>query len=182
MRTRKTMLTAEELLHLPTAGRLELVRGELYEMPPAGARHGDIASEIGALLRGHVKAHQLGRVFAAETGFIVQRDPDTVRAPDASFVAMNRLPPGELPIGFLELAPDLAVEVVSPGDTTREVLEKVEDWLRAGTRLVWVVYPATRTVTVHRSLEDVSELSGSDMLDGQGVVPGFSCQVRNLFA
>lgn len=181
MRTRKTMLTAEELLHLPTAGRLELVRGELYEMPPAGARHGGVAMRVGILLGGHVYRNHLGEVLAAETGFVLQRDPDTVRAPDVSFVARDRLPAGELPAGFLDLAPDLAVEVVSPGDTTREVQEKVEDWLYAGTHLVWVVYPATQTVTVHRSLEDVSELSGSDVLDGGQVVPGFSCHVQELF-
>ncbi len=151
-RKRKALLTADELLRLSTAGdrRYELVKGELYEMPPAGASHGDIAMEIGSRLRVYVKANQLGRVFAAETGFVLRLDPDTVRAPDASFVAEDRLPPGDLPTGFLEFAPDLAVEVVSPGDRPGEVREKVEDWLRAGTRLVWVVHPST---TVYR--EDV---------------------------
>ena len=100
MRTLKKLFTAEELLHLPTVGRrLELVKGKVYEMPPAGARHGDVAMEIGALLRTHVRANQLGRVFAAETGFILRRDPDTVRAPDAAFVSGHRLPEGELPAG-----------------------------------------------------------------------------------
>ena len=161
--------------------RYELVKGELYEMPPAGASHGDIAMEIGSRLRVYVKANQLGRVFAAETGFVLRLDPDTVRAPDASFVAEDRLPPGDLPTGFLEFAPDLAVEVVSPGDRPGEVREKVEDWLRAGTRLVWVVHPSTRSVTVYRSMEDVQELSEEDTLEGATVLPGFSCSVRELF-
>lgn len=183
MRVKKTLLTAEELLRLPTPGcRLELVKGELYEMPPAGASHGDIAMEIGSRLREHVRANGLGRVFAAETGFILARDPDTVRAPDAAFVARRRIPPEGLPSGYFELAPDLAVEVVSPGDTAREVQEKVGDWLRSGARLVWVVYPSSRSVTVHRSPDDLDQLSEEDTLEGAGVVPGFSCPVRDLFA
>jgi Uma2 family endonuclease len=183
MRTLKTLFTAEELLHLPTNGRrLELVKGKVYEMPPAGARHGDVAMEIGARLRTHVRARQLGRVFAAETGFILRRNPDTVRAPDASFVASERLPAGGLPAGFLELAPDLAVEVVSPSDTGREVREKVADWLRAGTRLVWVINPATRSATVYRSVDDFQELSEDESLDGGGVLPGFTCQLGELFS
>ena len=92
-RTLKTLFTAEDLLHLPTEGRrLELVKGKVYEMPPAGAQHGGVAMRIGTLLDTHVRANRLGRVFAAETGFTLRRDPDTVRAPDASFVSKDRLP------------------------------------------------------------------------------------------
>jgi Uma2 family endonuclease len=181
MRTRKTLLTAEELFRLSTTGRrYELVKGELFEMPPAGGRHGNVVIQIGGMLNAYVRANQLGAVFAAETGFILRRNPDTVRAPDASFVSKERLPAGELPIGFMEMAPDLAVEVVSPSDTAREVREKVEDWLRAGTRLVWTI-PATRSVIVYRSLDDFQELSERDDLDGSQVVPGFTCHIRDLF-
>ena len=137
---------------------------------------------VGALLDAHVRANQSGRVFAAETGFILRRAPDTVRAPDASFVANDRLPAGELPVGYLELAPDLAVEVASPGDTAREIQEKVADWLQAGTRLVWVIYPATRSATVHRSLDDSEELTGHRSLEGEDVVPGFVCDLSELFS
>jgi len=105
-----------------------------------------------------------------------------VRAPDASFVAKDRIPPGELPQGYIELSPDLAVEVVSPSDRNPEVRDKVEEWLRAGTRLVWVIYPATRSVTVYRSLDDFENLSEEDNLDGGQVIPGFSCQIRELFS
>ncbi|PKB84045.1 MAG: hypothetical protein BZY88_00830 [SAR202 cluster bacterium Io17-Chloro-G9] len=183
MRNLKTLFTAEELSRLSeTSHRYELVKGELFEMPPAGARHGDVAMEIGTLLRVFVRANRLGWVFAAETGFILVRNPDTVRAPDASFVAMERLPAGDLPVGFLEVAPDLAVEVVSPGDTAREVEEKVEDWLRAGTRLVWVIYPATHSATVYRALGESEQLSENESLDGGDVLPGFGCTVGDLFS
>ncbi|MCH7621312.1 MAG: Uma2 family endonuclease [Chloroflexi bacterium] len=183
MRTKKTTLTAEELLRLSTTGsRYELVKGELFEMPPAGGRHGGVAMQIGALLNAYVRAHSLGQVFAAETGFILRRDPDTVRAPDAAFVAKDRLPAGELPPGYLEMVPDLAVEVVSPGDSAREVREKVADWMRAGVRLLWAIDPATRSVTVYRSTDDFSVLSEDASLDGGQVIPGFSTNIKDLFS
>ena len=182
-RTLKKLFTAEELLHLPATGRrLELVKGRVYEMPPPGARHGSVAMRIGSLLNTYVLGNLLGRAFAAKTGFILRRDPDTVRAPDASFVAEDRLPDGELPIGYLELAPDLAVEVVSPSDTAREIQEKVSDWLRAGTRLVWVIYPATRSATVYRPLDDTEEVSEGGNLEGDDVIPGFACNLSELFS
>ena len=182
MRTLKTLFTAEELLHLPTTGRrLELVKGKVYEMPPAGGRHGSVAMRIGVVLGSYVRANNLGETFAAETGFVLRRDPDTVRAPDAAFVAEGRLPEGELPGGFLELAPDLAVEVVSPDDTRREVREKALDWIRAGCQLVWVIDPGRRSVTEYRSVDDVRELSENDSLDGGDVIPGFSTEIRDLF-
>ena len=181
-RIRRTRLTAEELLRLSDTGRrYELVKGDLYEMPPAGARHGSVAGRIFARLIAYVEANQLGEVFAAETGFILRRNFDTVRAPDASFVAKDRLPGGELPAGYLELAPDLVVEVVSPTDRPREVREKAEDWLRAGARLVWVINPATHSATVYQSPEVIEELSEDDNLEGEDVIPGFSCGIRDLF-
>ena len=149
-----TRMTAEELLRLPENGkRYELVGGELREMVPAGARHGDVAMTLGILLGQHVRAERLGRVLAAETGFRISRDPDTVRAPDVSFVSRERVPPGGPPDGYWELAPDLAVEVVSPNDTAAEVQSKAQMWLESGVRLVWVVYPDTRSVVVHKSLK-----------------------------
>lgn len=182
-RTRKKTFTADELLLLSATGRrYELVKGELFEMPPAGGRHGSVAMTVGILLGAHVRTHQLGRVFAAETGFILRHDPDTVRAPDASFVFQQRLPEGDLPTGFMDLAPDLAVEVLSPNERPREVRETVADWLRAGTRMVWVIDPSARAATVYRSLDDVQELSEQDTLEGGEVIPGFACSVRDLFS
>jgi len=183
MRAKKATLTAEELLRLSTTGsRYELVKGELFEMPPAGGRHGSVAMRIGIVLGSYVRENELGEVFAAETGFILRRDPDTVRAPDAAFVARERLPAGELPPGYLEMVPDLAVEVVSPGDSAREVREKVADWMRAGVRLLWAIDPATRSVTVYRSTDDLSVLSEDDSLDGGQVIPGFSTNIKDLFS
>ena len=182
MSAQKTLITADELLRLPAKGyRYELVRGELIKMPPAGAQHGGIAAKIAHRLLAHVEANRLGVVFGAETGFWIHRNPDTVRAPDAAFIANERLPEGGLPAGYFEGAPDLAVEVVSPNDTASEVQAKVEDWLRAGVRLVWVVYPESRSVTVFRSWADARMLTPADTLTGDPVLPGFTCPVQELF-
>ncbi len=181
-RTRKTLFTAEELIHLPKGKcRYELVKGELFEMPPAGGRHGSVAMRIGILLGAHVMANQMGEVFAAETGYILRRNPDTVRAPDASFIAKDRLPPGELPPGYFDIMPNLAVEVLSPNDRPSEVQDKVDDWLRAEVGLVWVINPATRSAMVYRSAGHGQEVTEEDSLDGAGVIPGFTCQIRELF-
>ena len=183
MRTLKELFTAEDLAHLPSEGRrLELVKGKVYEMAPAGGRHGRTAMNAGTLLNVHVRARQLGQVFAAETGFVIRRNPDTVRAPDAAFVSANRLGTDEIPDGFVEVVPDLVVEVASPGDGRTEIREKVEDWVRAGVKLVWVLYPISRSATVYRSVEDVRNLTEADFLEGEDVVPGFSCQLSDLFA
>ena len=183
MRALKTIFTAEELALLPTTSRrLELVKGEVYETPAAGARHGDVAAEIGAQLRTYVRANRLGRVFAAETGFLLRRDPDTIRAPDAAFVTQDRLPEEGLPTGYFEGAPDLAVEVLSPDDRPRDVRQKANDWLQAGSRLVWVIDPGTRSVTVYSSPEAFQELTEDDSLEGEHVIPGFACSIRGLFS
>lgn len=128
-------------------------------------------------------AHQreLGEVFAAGTGFVLSTDPDTVRAPDVAFVAADRLPLGDLPAGYMRLAPDFVVEVVSPSDTASDLQSKVCMWSDAGCRLVWVVYPATQSVTVFRSRDDVWALREEDILDGNPVFDGFSAEVRDLF-
>lgn len=176
------LLTAEDLWAMPEqGGHCELVKGERIEMPPAGFEHGTVTFDLGILLGNYVRAHRLGRVGAAETGFVLARNPDTVRAPDAAFVAAERLP-SPLPTNFLELAPDLVVEVVSCGDTAQEVEDKVADWLTAGTRLIWVIYPRSRTVHVHRPHAPSRRLTAADTLDGEDVVPGFSCPVMDLFA
>ena len=181
-RTLKTMFTAEELLHISSDGRrLELVEGKIYEMPPANGRHADVAGNATGLLWPHVRRNSLGRILVGDPGFILRRNPDTVRAPDVAFVSYDRLPAGDISEEYLPLAPDLAIEVVSPSNRTREVLEKVAEWFQAGTRLVWLVYPSRRTVRVYRSAADYTELTENDTLDGGEVVPGFVCNVRDLF-
>ncbi len=177
-----TRMTAQELLGLPDDGkRYELVEGELREMTPAGARHGSATAALTVLLGQHVRAERLGIVLAAETGFLISRDPDTVRAPAVSFVAQERVPPDGPPEGYWELAPDLAVKVVSPNDTAAEVQSKAQMWLKSGVRLVWVVYPDTRSVVACKSLKDISVLTVGDALSGGDVVPGFECAVVEFF-
>ena len=162
--------------------RTELVRGDLVVMAPAGGRHGHIANAIAYRLTEFTRARQAGMVFAAETGFLLRRDPDTVRAPDVSFVAYGRLPEDEPPSGYMELAPDLAVEVVSPNDSPAAIRDKVQDWLEAGTQLVWVVYPDSRSVTMHSPAGSLQELEDTDILSGAPALPDFTIAVRELFA
>lgn len=175
--------TASELFEMPDDGfRYELVKGELRKMSPSGSEHGAIVVNITVLLGQHVKANKLGVCFGAETGFKISSDPDTVRAPDVSFVRRERIPETGIPKKFWQGAPDLAVEVVSPGDTYNEVEDKVGQWLAAGARAVWVLNPNCRSVTVYRSAAEVTRLSEGDELDGGGVVPGFRCKVSEIFA
>ena len=178
----KTLTTADELLHLPDDGyRYELVKGELLHMPPAGGEHGATIMNIGAPLHLHVKKNALGIVFGAETGFKIASDPDTVRAPDVAFIRRDRIAEGGVSKGYISGAPDLAVEVISPGDTYTEVEDKVNQWLDAGTRMVIVANPRNKTLKVHRSRTDVIVLTESDELDCGDVVPGFTCKVFGLF-
>ena len=175
-------LTAEELLTLPEDGhRYELLEGELVKMAPAGVKHGRIAMRIGALLEEYARRNNLGRVYAAETGFRIRTDPDTVRAADVSFVARERIPPDGEPDGYWELAPDLVVEVVSPYDSASYLQAKIKDWLDAGVKMVWVVYPETRSVTVHYPDGRATILEEGDILDGGDVLPDFRCPVREIF-
>ena len=146
---------------------------------PAGFLHGRVAMNLGAELRAFAKDTRAGAVLAAETGFKLQTDPDTVRAPDVAFVAKGRVPPSDA-TGFAELAPDLVVEVLSPDDRPGEVLAKVADWLAAGTRLVWVIDPARRSGRVYRDDGSEQILSADQALDGEDVLPGFSCPLSEI--
>jgi Uma2 family endonuclease len=174
--------TADDLLRLNLPDkRTELVRGVLIVREPAGYRHGQVAARLAAALVNYVDANQLGAIFAAETGFTLFRDPDTVRAPDVAFIRRERLPDPP-PAGFAQLAPDLVVEVLSPDDRPGEVLAKVADWLSAGCRLVWVVDPVRRTARVYRADGSESVCGENDLLDGEDVVPGCGIPLAELFA
>lgn len=174
--------TADALWHLPDDGfRYELVRGHLVRDSPAGARHGLLALDLGRLLGNWAREHRAGVVLAAETGFWLRTDPDTVRAPDVSFVAQEHIPAGGVPEGFWEGPPDLSIEVLSPDDRMVEVLEKVHDYLDAGVRQVWLVDPRNRTLTVYRSVQDLRVLTEKDTLVGDGPVDGFRCRLSELF-
>lgn len=175
-------MTADELLAMPDDGyRYELIEGGLRRMSPAGDEHGRVGMELAIPLGSHVKQNKLGKLYLAETGFLIKTNPDTVRAPDIAFVRIERIAQGPGVKGYRVGAPDLAVEVVSPGDTVSEVEEKVAEWLEGGARMVWVVSPKLHTVTVYRSLTDIVTLTEKDKLDGADVVPGFQMNVAEIF-
>ncbi len=174
-------VSAEELLHMPDNGmRRELVRGEVIEMSPAGGRHGKTAVTILVALESFIRKRKLGELFAAETGFWIERDPDTVRAPDCAFVRTDRLP-RPIPTGFIPSVPDLAVEVLSPNDRAGRVADKVAQWLSGGVRLVWVIDPARRKVAVHKLGGGPETLGEDGSLDGGDVLPGFKFRIAELF-
>jgi len=178
-----TPVTAEQLLRMPDDGwRYELVRGELRKMTPAGWKHGTIAGQLHALLGQHVLPAKAGRILGAEAGFLLARDPDTVRAPDIAFIRNDHLPATPPKEAFWPGPPDLAVEVVSPGDTFQEIDDKVRAWLDAGAMMVWVVNPCGRTVTVYRPANRIALLTENDELSGEDVVAGFRCRVAEIFA
>lgn len=172
-------MTAEELLLLPADGmRHELVRGELTTMAPAGSRHGLIAGRIAVHLGHHILECRLGDYLVADTGFVLSRDPDTVRAPDGAYVRRGRAVNER---GYFEGAPDLVVEVVSPSDRFSDVEEKVSEYRRAGTQRVIVVDPDTERAWIYSS-SPRRDLTIDDSLDGGDVVPGWTLPLRELFA
>jgi Uma2 family endonuclease len=179
----RQQVTADELLHMPDDGfRYELVQGELRQMNPAGNVHGRVTMSFAWRLAQHVDEHRLGTVYAAETGFRLSSDPDTVRAPDVAFVRRASVEAvGEFE-GFWPEAPDLAVEVISPGDSYSEVEEKVFAWLDAGTKMVVVINPQQRSATVYKSPTDITALAEAEVLAGGDIVPGFELAVREIFA
>lgn len=182
MATTQMLITAEQFAEMPAAddgAQYELIRGALVEMTPASPRHGEVCNAIGTLIYVFVKQGGLGRVAVNDPGIITERDPDTVRGPDVAFWSRERL--AELPNKFTSVPPDLAVEVVSPSDTHRRVLEKVLHFLDHGVRLVWVVDPEERIATVYRSRQEVRILGETEELGGEDVLPGFSCRVSELF-
>ncbi len=150
-------------------------------MLPAGGRHGRITIRLTMPIANHVEAHGLGTVVAAETGFILTRDPDTVRAPDIGLIWAERADAADT-AGFIPGAPDLAVEVLSPDDRPGYVSDKVAEWIEAGTRAVWVVDPRSRTVIVHEPNREPRLLDEADTLLGVDVLPGFELDVRRIFS
>jgi Uma2 family endonuclease len=182
MSTTAQPITADDLLRMPHNGlRYELVKGELRAMTPGGHEHGRVAMRFTWRLAQHVENNQLGVVYAAETGFLIAKNPDTVRAPDVAFVSCNRLTEVKKSEGYWPGAPDLAVEVVSPNDTYTEVEEKAIAWLNAGTRMVLAINPRKRTVTVFRSLNTIFIVNEDSVLDLEEIVPGFQVAVQEIF-
>jgi len=182
MSTQTRLMSADEFLEMPDEGlRHELVRGEVISMSLPGGQHGKISLKISRLIGNHVESAKLGDCYAAETGFLIERDPDTVRGADVAFVRASRLSEITNPKKHVPFAPDLAVEVISPHDGSDEVQEKVQAWLAAGSRAVWTVDPEARTVTIHRPSAEPSTLTEDQKIEGGEVVPGFECTVRDFF-
>jgi Uma2 family endonuclease len=180
MATLQHLISAEELFQMPNPGRCELVRGELIMVSPAGSKHGWIIGNLTILLGHFIKLNKLGGIMGAETGFIISRNPDSVRAPDVAFVSADRLPE-MIPEGFFNGPPDLAVEVLSPSDRASEVQEKIRDWLEAGCRAVWIVDPKTKSVTIYKGAQDIVVLASGDTLTDPQNLPGFTALVSEIF-
>ena len=176
------VLTAQDVERISLPGKVtELIRGHLVVREPPGTRHGVIAANLTYYLSDFARRHELGIVLAQDTGFKIASDPDTVRAPDVAFVGQERA--GGIPTrGYAEVAPDLLAEILSPDDRPAELLAKVADWLGAGTKLVWVVDPERSEVRVYRQDGSLSVLHAHESLDGEDILPGFSCPLAQVFS
>lgn len=184
MAVSQRLMTAEELWDMPDipGKQLELVRGELAEMPTPGAIHNLIVGLMYRLISAFASDHRLGVAFGDNMRYALSRGPDTVRIPDVSFVAWERVPESGIPEGSWLIPPDLAVEVVSPTDNANDVYDKAREYVESGVRIVWVFWPKRRAVSVHTRDEKTAELGPDDLLDGGDVLPRFSVRVSELFA
>ena len=177
-----TLLRLEDLYRMPDDEfRHELVSGRLVSEPPPGARHGRIAANIVVRLGAFAQESQSGIVLTCDTGFVLHRSPDTVRAPDVAFVSRERYLALEDETRAFPGPPDLAVEVLSPGNSHASVHAKVADYLAAGTKLVWVVDPELQQLLTYRGLFSPKTLSGEDLVAADDLLPGFSVRVAGLF-
>lgn len=177
------LITAEEFLRMPPpldGSSQELVRGVIETMPPPGTYHGVCCARLTRRVGNFVEDNHLGVVASNDSGFITERDPDTVRGPDLSFWSQARLPRFPLE-GYVTIAPDLAVEVISPSDVFSRVLKKLQHYLKHQVKLIWVLVPEDRSVTVYRPGREQQILTNSDVLTGEDVLPGFSCPIQELF-
>jgi Uma2 family endonuclease len=187
MSTTTRLITADELLVMPPYDengnqcRFELIRGELKVMSLAKPLHGVICSRLNFKLAGFVEEHDLGETFGTKTGFQVERDPDSVLGIDVAFVSRERLAAVESFEKYFPFAPDLAVEVLSPGNTVREINEKIAMYFAAGSRAVWVFNPKKRTAAAYTSPTEVRVFSESERFDGGEVLPGFTLDLLKLF-
>jgi Uma2 family endonuclease len=174
------LMTGEELLAMGDIGPCELINGRIVPMAPAGIRHGTIELTLGLALQQFVQSRGLGWVAVGEVGIYTQRNPDRIRGADLVFISQERLP-GGLPQGFLEVAPELIVEILSPEDRWQSVRQKIEEYFAIGAKWVWVVEPENRAVLVYRSSTELQKLGEEDILEGEGILEGFTLPVISLF-
>ena len=178
---RTALITGEELLRMGDIGPSELVHGRIVRMSPTGFEHGAYESNFVAHLRTFVKKHRLGAVVAGEVGIYIRRNPDTIRAADVAFVSNERLAQRQKKRGFLDVAPELIVEVMSPDDRWVDIDEKLRDYFSIGVRLVWVANPSHQVIYAYRSPTEIREYKATDSLSGDDVLPGFDVPVVQLF-
>ncbi len=182
MTTAKKLLTADDLLAMPDNGmRRELIKGKLIEMPPGSDDHGFVGNEASWRMSSFIHQHGLGRGRMAETGFRIEVEPDTVLAPDYAFISYERMAGRPEPRGYVQIIPDLVMEVFSPNDRQTQMDRKIRLWLDAGVRLALVVYPATQEIMVHHEDRSVQRFGINDTLICEPVLPGFSCPVADIF-
>ena len=166
---------------MPNLGPCELVLGRIVPMSPTGGEHGRVEGNFYAAIRHFVRPRKLGKVLVGEIGIFTRRDPDTVRGADVAFISNERYERVKSRRGFLDVPPELVVEVLSPYDPPGELSRKLHEYFEAGVRLVWVADPEARTALAYRSPTDFRELRGSDALTGDDVLPGFEVEVETLF-
>ena len=177
----ETLVTGEELLAMGDFGSCELIEGRIVMMSPTGDEHGGYESNFDFYLGGFVRQHQLGRIRVGEVGIYTHRNPDTVRGADVAFISNERYAQRQQKKGFLDVAPELIVGIMSPDDRWSEVKQKFREYFSIGVKLVWVADPADKTVSAYRSLTDVRVFDEGDTLTGDEVLPGFSVPVASLF-
>ncbi|GAB4582060.1 MAG: hypothetical protein Fur0022_48130 [Anaerolineales bacterium] len=179
---KQKLITAEEFAEMDELGRAELINGRIIEMPPPQNRHGRCESKFTIRIGNFVEANKLGIVMSGENGIYIQRNPDTVRAADVTFISYAQWAKQVDKDGYLEIAPELIVEILSPSDSWTKVMTKLRDYFSIGVRLVWVADTETRIVHAFRSPTDVREFKEGEELPGDEVLPGFSVAVAELFA
>jgi Uma2 family endonuclease len=177
---RAKLVTGEELLAMGDVGPCELIDGRIVRMNPTGMQHGDIVIALGSALRDFVRKHQLGRVVGGEVGIYTRREPDRVRAADIAFVSRERLVDKSLK-GFLKVAPELVVEIISPTDRWQNMRDKLEEYFAIGVHRVWIVEPDNRDVLVYSASTEMRKFGEGDMLMGEGVLDGFTLAIAELF-
>lgn len=175
------LVTGEELLAMGDIGPSELIEGRIVPMSPTADEHGGYESNFDEYLKAFVRKHKLGKVRVGEVGIYIRRNPDTIRAADVAFISNDRYAQRKSQHGYLDVPPELIVEIMSPDDRWSEVTQKLRDYFSIGVRIVWVADPATRIVYTYRSLTDVREFGEADTLTGDDVLPGFSVPVASLF-
>ncbi|HEX8524390.1 MAG TPA: Uma2 family endonuclease [Tepidisphaeraceae bacterium] len=181
----RAVVTPEALLAMSDSVNFELVDGNLVERH-MGTESSAIALAVGSVLRQYVVANRLGHAFTTDCGYqCFPDDPTKVRKPDVSFIRTGRLPGERLPTGYTRIPPDLAVEVLSPGDLAYEVDEKIEEYLSAGVQLIWIVSPLTKTIRIHRPatspLGPIGTVKLGQSISGEEILPGFSCLIDEFF-